>query len=117
MSTGPSRVIESISFKPRHYLDNIYQTKRLSTEGDIVNPHKGLIPEEVALKLFLDIVLYPVFPRLLLAYCVDVFLRWGLYVFCFVFFGFKAKINPQSFRNALFDILITSKEASTLAMF
>lgn len=85
MSTGPSRVIENISFKPRHYLDNFYQTKRLSRR-DSESPIKALYPRK-SLSSYL-LTLFPVFPRLLLAYCVNVFLGWGL---CFVSFSLVSK--------------------------
>lgn len=66
VSLSNQGIILIILIKPRDY------------QGEIVNPHKGLIPEEVALKLFLDIVLYPVFPRFLEVGSVCVLFRFFL---------------------------------------
>ena len=75
--------------------------------------HISLISSKVIpLKLYLDIVTYPVLPLILLARCVDVFVE--VYV---VSFRFKAKENLQRYGDVFFDIMTASKGASVLGMY
>jgi len=70
--------------------------------------HIGLIPKVIPHKLFLD----KVRPRMSLAPCVDVFVED---LSMFRFFPFQSEGKPLTLWDVSFDILITSKGASTLA--